>query len=140
MRARRKRGGPRLVRSRLSRKFARNSTVSRRSEVDAIGRASADRTIAGHKLLALEKGYDWAGSKWERETKIETRLGDETITLRLARIDGGRVVPWISADKGDGRRAWALSEVSLRRSRCSGVSNPPDVQKLVEAAQHGWTL
>jgi hypothetical protein len=48
-------------------------------------------------------------------------------------------VPWISED-GDPRRAWALSEVSLRKSRCSGASNPPDVQNLVETAQHGWTL
>jgi CRISPR-associated endonuclease/helicase Cas3 len=110
-----------------------------RSAINAMGRASADRTIAGHKLLELETGYDWAGCKWERETKIETRLGEETITLRLACIDAGQVVPWIS-DEGDPRRAWALSEVSLRRSRCSAADNPPELRKLIDEAQRGWTL
>jgi CRISPR-associated endonuclease/helicase Cas3 len=100
-------------------------------ENEALGVRSGERTQAHYNTLDFQKGYDWDGMKWERETRVKTRLGEETITLRLARVDAGRVVPWISTEEGDPRRAWALSEVSLRKSRCSGVLvlNPIDNER-----------
>jgi hypothetical protein len=50
------------------------------------------------------------------------------------------LVPWAPVEVGDWRRAWALSEVNLRRSQCAGSDNSPDVQELVEAAKHRWTI
>jgi CRISPR-associated endonuclease/helicase Cas3 len=75
------------------------------AENDAFGVRSGERTQARYNTLDFQMGYDWDGMKWERETRVKTRLGEETITLRLARVDAGRVVPWISIDDGDLRRA-----------------------------------
>jgi CRISPR-associated endonuclease/helicase Cas3 len=110
------------------------------AENKALGKDSGDRTLAGYKLLELEAGYDWAGTKWERETKVETRLGEDTITLRLARLEGERIVPWIAVENNDYRRAWALSEVSVRRALCSGDANPSELQARIEAAKRDWSL
>jgi CRISPR-associated endonuclease/helicase Cas3 len=111
-----------------------------KAETRALGTRSGDRTQAHYNTLDFHKGYDWDGMKWERDTRVKTRLGDETITLRLARIQGGYIVPWMPIEEGDPSRAWALSEVSVRRFQCSGSNNPPELQKLVEMAQRGWSL
>jgi CRISPR-associated endonuclease/helicase Cas3 len=110
------------------------------AENEALGARSGERTQAHYNTLDFQKGYDWDGMKWERETRVKTRLGEETITLRLARIESGRIIPWMPVENGDLRRSWALSEVSLRKSRCSGADNPPEIQALVEEAQREWTL
>ena len=78
---------------------------------------SGERTLADYNTLDFQKGYDWDGMKWERDTRAKTRLGEETITLRLARIEAERVVPWISVEDEDLNCAWALSEVSVRMLR-----------------------
>lgn len=110
------------------------------AQTKALGDNYGKRALAHYKLLNFDNGYDWDGMKWERETKAKTRLGEETITLRLARVEEGGLVPWATLDAGDWRRAWALSEVSLRQSQCAGSDNPPDAQTLVEAAKHWWTI
>ncbi len=111
-----------------------------RAEIESLGEHAGEKTLALYNVLDFQKGYDWDGMKWERDTRVKTRLGEETITLRLARIAAGRVVPWISVEDEDPRRAWALSEVSLRVSQCFGSDNPPDVQALVDEARRGWTI
>ncbi len=111
-----------------------------KAELDAVGTQSGERTLAGYHVLDFQKGYDWDGVKWERDTRIKTRLGEETITLRLARVENGTVVPWAPVEANDWRRAWALSEVSLRQSQCVGSDNAPEVRVLVEAAKRWWTI
>jgi CRISPR-associated endonuclease/helicase Cas3 len=111
-----------------------------RAENDALGARSGERTQAHYNVLDFQKGYDWDGMKWERDTRVKTRLGEETVTLRLARVEEGRVVPWAPVEAEDWRRAWALSEVSLRKTQCFSSNNPPEVQALVDEARRGWTL
>ncbi len=84
----------------------------------AIGKDRAGRTMAGLNVLNLEKGYQPQSGEWGPDTVTPTRLGDERSLVRLARIVDRRLVPWI--DASDPRRAWALSEVSVRRSRFAG--------------------
>jgi CRISPR-associated endonuclease/helicase Cas3 len=84
-----------------------------RAEIRALGVHSGERTQAHYSTLNFHKGYDWDGMKWERDTRVKTRLGEDTITLRLARMEDGTVVPWMPIEGGDVRRAWALSEVNL---------------------------
>jgi CRISPR-associated endonuclease/helicase Cas3 len=111
-----------------------------KAELDAMGARSGERTLASFHVLDFQKGYDWDGVKWERDTRIKTRLGEETITFRLARIDDGKIVPWAPVEANDWRRAWALSEVTLRQSQCAGSDNPAELQALVEAVKRYWTL
>jgi hypothetical protein len=111
-----------------------------KAELDAMGAHSGERTLASFHVLDFQKGYDWDRVKWEREEQVRTRLSDNTITLCLARIDDGRIVPWTPVEANDWHRAWALSEVSLRQSQCAGSDNAPEMQALVEAAKRHWTL
>lgn len=113
------------------------------AENKAMGNASGERSQAGFNVLDFEKGYDLDGGRWESDARISTRLGDETITLRLAVIADGRLRPWAGRDAatGDERRAWALSEVSVRATRCSGVPKPSGkTAALSEAARGDWTV
>ena len=91
------------------------------AENEAMGKNSAERSQGGFNVLRFEAGYDFDGGRWESDSRTPTRLGDETIILRLARVEDGRIVPWAAIEDGDTRRAWALSEVSVRLSRCRGL-------------------
>ena len=70
-----------------------------------------------HRQQARNLALDWARGYWNAravgaEQEVGTRLGDETATLRLARLVEGEVLPW--SDDPDPTRAWALSEVTAR--------------------------
>jgi len=69
------------------------------------------------------------------DVRTPTRLGEPQTTFRLARIDDGRVVPWYHDQ--DRRRAWALSEVSVRTARLAGA---PEDAAVGDAKQDwpGW--
>jgi len=110
------------------------------AETKAEGEDFGKRTIATFKLLNFEKGYDWDGVKWERDTKARTRLGEDTITLRLARMKDGALMPLAPVEQNDWRRAWALSEVNLRASQCTGSNNTYDLDKMVDKAKQFWSL
>jgi CRISPR-associated endonuclease/helicase Cas3 len=109
-----------------------------RSAVDAEGKRQAARAHAWANLLTVGKGYDGEHNGWQHDVKTPTRLGEEQSTFRLARIEAGRAVPWFP--DADRRRAWALSEVSVRRARCSGVPPPDDAgrRSAVACAKACW--
>lgn len=110
------------------------------AENEAAGRGSAERTQAGYSTLEFAKGYDWDHLKWQRDTRVKTRLGEEMITLRLSRVERGRVVPWMPVEDGDIRRAWMRSEVTIRRSLCAGSDNCARLQSLIDREKRHWTL
>ena len=109
-----------------------------RSASDAEGARQAARAHAWANLLTVDRGYDGEHYGWQHDVQTPTRLGEEQITLRLARMEGGTVVPWC-ADP-DPRRAWALSEVSVRRTKIDGVPSPAsrEVRAAVESAKASW--
>src|SRR6266567_3795260 len=91
----------------------------------AEGEAHAARSVAGFATLKLEDGYSRRGP-WDDDARVMTRLGDDTITLRLARVENGSLGPWYR-EGDDALRNWALSEVSVRRGRITGVPEPSDL-------------
>ncbi len=113
------------------------------AENEAAGKTSAERSQGGFNVLRLEAGYDFDGGRWDFDTRVPTRLGDETITLRLAVNENGRIAPWTlrgGCEVAD-RRAWALSEVSMRRARCKGTAEPDrQTAAMIVKAREGWTL
>lgn len=111
----------------------------REAENEAEGKSSGEKTMARYNVLDFAKGYDRASAPWDSDTRVSTRLGEETITLRLAKVERGGIVPWAGMDQ-DMRRAWALSEVSLRRALCEKAVNPPRLEEAIEAARQGWTV
>lgn len=82
----------------------------------AIADAYAKSGVARMNALKLTKGYSRTSAEdsggWEEETKIPTRLGDDTVRVALVRADGD--VWWPYAD--DEHFAWDLSMVSVPRN------------------------
>lgn len=73
----------------------------------------SSRAAAGQAqwyALQLTDGYRITDRHWNDESIVPTRLGDPTVTLRLARNTGGSYTPW----SDDPRIGWWLGEVSVR--------------------------
>jgi CRISPR-associated endonuclease/helicase Cas3 len=80
---------------------------------NAEGEAGSKRGMACLNALKLEKGYTRASAEdsggWDKETRIPTRLGDESITVALVRLDDGSLKPYAEASEF----AWELSMINL---------------------------
>ena len=80
---------------------------------EAEGKAGADVSIAGYNLLNVDAGYSRDGGAWDLDIRTPTRLDeDPQRTLRLARMDGARIVP-LRAGWGARR---ALASMATERS------------------------
>lgn len=112
------------------------SGLERRAN-DAEGDAGASRGHARANLLKVEKGYSDGDVPWDTDIRTPTRLGEETSTLRLARVERDRLVPWFADE--DPRRAWALSEVSVRATRASREVIPEDLRAEAGRVRAGWS-
>jgi CRISPR-associated endonuclease/helicase Cas3 len=108
----------------------------------AEGKAGAEKSMAKINLLDFASGYVPENGAWSSEIATPTRLGEARTILRLARIVDGQFRPWApvepssdtTAAAGAARaldRAWALSEVSVRRYRVSARGR---YDKAIEAA------
>jgi CRISPR-associated endonuclease/helicase Cas3 len=98
----------------------------------AEGAELAAAGIAFQNLLKIEEPYERRAGLWEPDVRTPTRLGDAQIVFRLARDQNGAVVPWYSHEEG--RRAWALSEVSVRAPRLKGAEE----DRAVMDAKKNW--
>lgn len=85
------------------------------------GAESADASFAIQNALKLRKGYTATEEVWRNDVRTPTRLGEPSVTLRLARRDGERLLPW--AEDPDPRIAWDLSQVSVRESLVAAAAD-----------------
>ena len=93
----------------------------RRSTRRAEGNEGRARGVADQNVLAFESAYELSAGRWAADEHTPTRLGDPTVTVRLAKYaDDGRLVSWFH-DRENPVRNWPLSEVSIRAARISGV-------------------
>ena len=108
---------------------------------DSEGRAKAESSAAGQNMLSLTKGYVRDGGAWDIDARTPTRHTDDLrVTLRLARVRGGQVVPYaLDAAPGEAWRAWRLSEVSVSARRVGDEAIPPDHAKAAREAKAEWT-
>jgi CRISPR-associated endonuclease/helicase Cas3 len=116
----------------------------------AEGKASADKSVAKLNLLDFEAGYVPENGAWDSETRTPTRLGDESVTVRLALWSGGTLVPLVPIDApppGAGPaeiararyRAWALSEISMRHFRVGGRGRyDPAIEAAAATIEATW--
>lgn len=103
----------------------------------AEGKRFADAATARQNLLSVEDGYAEDAGLWASEELTPTRLNDRPqVTLRLARLRDGKVVPY--AEDEDEGRAWALSEVSVAEHRVGAVTVPAELTAAAEAARLRW--
>ncbi|OIQ90139.1 CRISPR-associated endonuclease/helicase Cas3 [mine drainage metagenome] len=86
----------------------------------AQAKRDAARGMAHLNFLTI-KDFTPQKDAWSRDVQTPTRLGDPTITLRLATWRDGHLEPWA----GEGARGWRLSEISVRSALCEAPL-PPD--------------
>lgn len=103
----------------------------------AAGQAQAAAGMARMNTLRFRDGYSPQNGLWEPETHTPTRLEDRpTVTLRLARVQDGVVVPYATADTL--AHAWSLSEVNVAAHHIASCPVPPGLEAAAEAARGQW--
>lgn len=79
----------------------------------AMGAERAQHSMGEFNCLDLEKGYsrNSAGHNggWDEEMRTPTRLGQDSVRVALAQVDGDRLKPYANAIS----HAWPLSEMSI---------------------------
>ena len=105
-------------------------------QLDDVGTESGERSLGQFNVIRLQDGYGNLPTDLSGTEDIGTRLGEKTVTLRLARLAEGRLIPLCADD--DPNRAWALSEVRVRENFLAGALPPPEDQALHEQAKRDW--
>jgi CRISPR-associated endonuclease/helicase Cas3 len=82
-------------------------------EERADGEDRADASLGLLNSLNLDEGYKATMIHWQDDSNATTRLGEPTVTARLARQDGSILVPWFSKDSS---HDWELSQLSVRKA------------------------
>ena len=107
-------------------------------QIEDEGKEWGNRSLGQFNVVDLEGGYGSLPMELSGTEDIGTRLGEKTVTLRLAHIEAGRLVPWCVAPDDYPNRAWALSEIRVRENFLQGASPPPEDQALHEQAKRDW--
>ena len=109
--------------------------------IAAEGRAGSQRGLSTTNVLDFAKGYVRDGGAWDEDVRTPTRLADvPQVTLRLARVRGGRIEPYAQAVALDEPwRAWRLSELNVSEWRISREAIPTEHLKAARAVQDAWT-
>lgn len=91
--------------------------VSNAADGESLGRLGLARMNA----LELAQGYGALSSRWSEEGDTPTRLGLESVTLRLAKWEDGLLAPWC----GEGASGWYLSQVTVPRHMVFAAAEGP---------------
>lgn len=89
------------------------------SEDAHIGDDMSRRDMGKFSALNFEYGYRRSG-QWDDDAKIETRLGDESRTIYLARWVDEKLTPWCAEKKFP----WDMSSVRVRADQLAAVVAP----------------
>ncbi|RMW99663.1 CRISPR-associated helicase Cas3' [Allofranklinella schreckenbergeri] len=96
----------------------------RKAFSDQIGKDLAMHSQARFNALDLAKGYCMDSSaRWYEDDQVPTRLGDETLTVYLARWHAGALQPLRAGDP----HAWEQSAVRIHAHRAKALA--PDWQQ-----------
>ena len=103
----------------------------------AQARHCGERSFADANLLKVLTGYEKDSQPWVHESKVSTRLVDETRVLRLARWDGAALMPWYKAETAS--LAWAMSEVMVRQHKIAALTETsPALAAQIAEATASW--
>lgn len=113
-------------------------TALQRAVNVAEGNERAAEGIATYVTVKLGGGYA-PGRHWTDDLRAKTRLGDEQIPVRLARVTDARLVPWHDDQTLPDWKHWLLSEVKLSAGRVAPKAAPVGKwAQQIEAVRAGW--
>jgi CRISPR-associated endonuclease/helicase Cas3 len=110
----------------------------RAAETKGEGQEGKAKAIGAFNVIDLGGGYGQLPSDLRADEDIGTRLGEPTLTIRMARRENGGLVPWFRAG-GAAPFDWALSELRIRKALWGGAKAPPEDAPLLERATKEWT-
>lgn len=102
-----------------------------RKENEALGAAMAQASFAHAACLRLEDGYVRTSETWMDDTRVPTRLGAIDTTVRLARLEEGRIEPWYS----HGPSPWEMSQLHVRDAWIREELHDAPAEALAEQAK-----
>lgn len=102
-----------------------------RVENRADGEDRADMSLGDLNSLKLDEGYRATMNQWQDDAYAPTRLGEPTVTVRLARWDGAQLTPWFDKNTG---HDWELSQISIIKRWIAG-EDPNNLAEAVAAAK-----
>jgi CRISPR-associated endonuclease/helicase Cas3 len=108
------------------------------AEIRGEGQDGKAKAIGAFNVIDLSGGYGQLPSDLRADEDIGTRLGEPTLTIRMARREEGGLVPWFRAG-GAAPFDWALSELRIRKALWGGAKAPPEDAPLLERATKEWT-
>ena len=106
------------------------------------GEKYAEQFMGGRNVIKPDGGYMML-NEVSQDENIGTRLGENTITIRLARRQSGALVPLNCLQGAGDITNWALSEISVRHRWLAGKGDAGSLPKplnpeLVAALQMTW--
>jgi CRISPR-associated endonuclease/helicase Cas3 len=108
------------------------------AEMKGEGKDSTAKTLGRFNVVDLAAGYGALPPDLRCDEDIGTRLGEETVTIRLARREGESLVPWFRST-GSVHLNWALSELRVRKSFWRVAAAPSEDAGLRDGATKDWT-
>lgn len=102
----------------------------KRNAIRATGARDGDRARGNIVSLKVNTGYT-TGLVWESEEWARTRLGDMSVTVRLAVVEHGKLKPI--------GETWEDAEVPIRAHEFSMAVNPAAANALIEKVRRTWS-
>ena len=103
---------------------------------EAAAKRHSERAMAHLNFLNFKAFHPHNGA-WASDAYTPTRLGEDTLVLRLARWENGTLSPW--SDDPDEARAWRLSEITIAARRLSRPLPPsPAADAAILKTQASW--
>ncbi|WP_373063229.1 hypothetical protein [Gemmatimonas sp.] len=94
--------------------------------------------IATYVSVKLRPGYA-SGRAWSDDLRARTRLGEEQVAVRLAKVQGDQLIPWHEDDAAPEWKRWLLSEVKVSGRRISTTAAPHGKWgSQVASMRQGW--
>lgn len=112
------------------------------SAEESKGNSMASKSLANLNSLNFEAGYQKSPTQWVDEVITPTRLGRETVTLRLAKWNGKSLTPFFE----NGRYSWELSQVRISKDKIKIVKYcnipEPEIEKVIDSMpdKGKWSL
>lgn len=109
------------------------AALERRANI-AQGQALSHEGVAQNAILKLELGYLRTGADWSSEARTPTRLGEPTMTVRIAVADEGGARALFADEAAN--PIWNLSQLGVARRLVAGPGAGAEaVRKALEATQ-----